>query len=383
MNDQKNILIAQSHCKDPAQAVKELYEGIAQPNISLVLFFCCIGYDRTQLAAAINQRFEGLQVLGCTTAGEIGPLGFCENNLVGVSFSEDICTAVAGLLENLQEIQETSGYVFAQKLLQQLENKAQNANYTNSFGLLMIDGLSVREEIITRILQTVLGKTKMIGGSTGDGLNFKHTHVFYHGKFHPDSAILILISTKLPFKIFKTQHFEPTEERMVVTEADTANRIVMEINGLPAAQEYARIAGVGMGDLSPMFFAATPVMVLINGGYYIRSIRSVNVDQSLTFYCTIEEGLVLRVAKGVDFLENLRQAFANIHTQIGRPQFVLGYDCVYRKLEALQCGLIESIEEIFRYNNSIGFNTYGEQFAGVHVNQTLVGVAIGYPEHHA
>ena len=28
-------------------------------------------------------------------------------------------------------------------------------------------------------------------------------------------------------------------------------------------------------------------------------------------------------------------------------------------------------------NNTIGFSSYGEQFRGVHVNQTLTGCAIG------
>jgi hypothetical protein len=35
------------------------------------------------------------------------------------------------------------------------------------------------------------------------------------------------------------------------------------------------------------------------------------------------------------------------------------------------------VAEIFRNNNTIGFNSYGEQFHGVHVNQTLTGIAIG------
>jgi hypothetical protein len=32
---------------------------------------------------------------------------------------------------------------------------------------------------------------------------------------------------------------------------------------------------------------------------------------------------------------------------------------------------------IFQENKAIGFNTYGEQFKGVHVNQTLTAVALG------
>ena len=85
----------------------------------------------------------------------------------------------------------------------------------------------------------------------------------------------------------------------------------------------------------------------------------------------------MRVARGEDLEENLEQSFAGIRAAIGPPQLVLGCDCILRKLEIVQSGLVERVDAVFRDNNVIGFNTYGEQFHGVHVNQTLTGVAIG------
>ena len=35
------------------------------------------------------------------------------------------------------------------------------------------------------------------------------------------------------------------------------------------------------------------------------------------------------------------------------------------------------MSDILRRDNAIGFNTYGEQFCGVHVNQTLTAIALG------
>ena len=35
------------------------------------------------------------------------------------------------------------------------------------------------------------------------------------------------------------------------------------------------------------------------------------------------------------------------------------------------------MSELYRSNNVIGFQTYGEQYRSMHVNQTLTGVAIG------
>jgi hypothetical protein len=119
------------------------------------------------------------------------------------------------------------------------------------------------------------------------------------------------------------------------------------------------------------------VVVLIDGANYVRSIQKANSDGSLTFFCAIEEGVVLRVGHGADLVENLEHAFADIHAAIGTPQLVLGCDCVLRKLEIVQDGLVDRVEAVCRDNNFIGFASYGEQYRGVHVNQTLTGIAIG------
>jgi hypothetical protein len=154
---------------------------------------------------------------------------------------------------------------------------------------------------------------------------------------------------------------------------------VKEINGLPAADEYARILGLDTHELDAARFAAWPVVVMIDGTNYVRAIQKANPDGSLTFFCAIENGLVLRVAKGVDLLENLTGAFAEIEADIGPAQLVLGCDCILRKLEISQSPIKDKIVALMERNNVVGFATYGEQFNGVHVNQTLVGVAIGAP----
>ncbi len=86
---------------------------------------------------------------------------------------------------------------------------------------------------------------------------------------------------------------------------------------------------------------------------------------------------MLRVARGVDLIANMTEAFEQIRNDIGSPELVLGCDCILRKLEIFQNGLTREAHGIFERNNAIGFCTYGEQYRGVHVNQTLTGFAIG------
>lgn len=373
----QNIRLAHSCATEARQAAEDFYAAVVQPNMELVLFFCSSKYDLDVLTEAVNRLFAGVQVVGCTTAGEIGPAGYRTHSLSGASFSADCCVAVSGQLDSLSAFDIAHGHAFSQTLLQRLESRAPAACPDNCFAFMLIDAMSIREEPVANALQYALGKIPLFGGSAGDDLKFAKTHVFVGGRFRSDSAVLILIHTTLPFKLFKTQHFVSTNERLVVTEADPAKRIVTEINGLPAAEEYARLVGVDVNDLNSMSFAVSPVVVMIDGTDYVRSIQKANADGSLAFYCAIEEGLVLRVAHGVDLVNNLEQTFDAIRSEIGPPQLVIGCDCILRSLEISQGDLKDRVGEIFFDNNTVGFSCYGEQFKGVHVNQTLTGCAIG------
>ncbi|OYY73230.1 MAG: FIST domain containing protein [Gammaproteobacteria bacterium 28-57-27] len=368
---------AQSCALDARQAVQEFHAAVSQPEMELVIFFCSSEYDLDVLAEEMRRLFAGVQVVGCTTAGEIGPDGYRQHSLAGVSFSVGCCVAVSGLLDRLSQFDIARGHDFAQGLLQRLESKAEDTSPGNSFALLLIDGLSMREESVAHALQYGLGDIMLFGGSAGDDMRLKQTLVYRDGRFHADSAALILIRTSLPFKVFKTQHFVSAGERMVVTEADPAKRIVKEINGLPAAEEYARLVGVNVLDLNSLWFASSPVVVMVDGTDYVRSIQKANPDGSLVFFCAIEEGLVLRVARGVGLVPNLEQAFEQIRAEIGPLQLVIGCDCILRNLEISRDGSKDQVGAIFQRNNTVGFSTYGEQFHGVHINQTLTGVAIG------
>ena len=78
--------------------------------------------------------------------------------------------------------------------------------------------------------------------------------------------MLTLVTTTLPFRLLQTHNFTPTDERLVVTAADPSQRLVREINGRPAAGEYARAIGVEEHDLNLSHFACWSMVVLINGG---------------------------------------------------------------------------------------------------------------------
>jgi hypothetical protein len=69
--------------------------------------------------------------------------------------------------------------------------------------------------------------------------------------------------------------------------------------------------------------------------------------------------------------------FKDMHAQLGEPLLVIGFDRVLRSLEAETRQVKRLASNILAANNVIGFSTYGEQLAAMHVNHTFTGLLIG------
>lgn len=218
----------------------------------------------------------------------------------------------------------------------------------------------------------------MFGGSAGDNMRFERTAVLVDGQFVSNAAVLVLASTRHPFEVFKSEHAAGYGERVVITEADADRRIVTEINAEPAAAEYARLLGLPPEKLTPQAFAAHPLVLQVGGVPYVRSIQRVNPDMSLSFFCAIDEGLVLSGTRSHDVVVNLARTFEGLRQRLGPLQIVLGCDCILRTLAEHDSSTRNRLSDLLAANHVVGFNTYGEQFNAMHVNQTFTGIAIGY-----
>ena len=366
-----------SQSRDPAVAARELHAALDQPGIKLAVFYCAHDLDLERLSAELRQRFGEINLIGCTTAGEITPQGYLAGTITGFSLAGDELDAETQIF-SVHPFDTRASTKSVDDIVARLSAKGEApVGPQNSFAFLLIDGLSMQEEMVVSCLHQQLHGIDLIGGSAADDTRFGSTKLYHGGRFHDQVALLTLVRTSLPFTTFRTQHFVHSSKRMVVTRADPAHRVVFEINGKPAAREFARLVGLQVTDLSPLIFATHPVVVRIGGQYFVRSIAKVNPDESLTFFCAIDEGIVLTIATGVDMVENLREAFDNVRQEIGQPQLVIGCDCILRRLESEREGIKDEIGKIFVDNNVIGFATYGEQFNSMHVNQTFTGIAIG------
>src|SRR5690606_2110020 len=115
---------------------------------------------------------------------------------------------------------------------------------------------------------------------------------------------------------------------------DAENRIVYELNAEPAAREYASAIGLLPNDLGPFSFASYPLVVKVGGNYYCRSIRNMNPDGSLAFFCAIDEGLVLTVARPQDMFTATADTLGDVDRSLGGIDCAIAFDCVLRRLDA-------------------------------------------------
>lgn len=343
---------------------------------ALVILFVSPEADLERLAPAAVACFPGATVVGCTTAGEISPAGYAEGRIVAAALPARHFAAETLLIEGLDRLNPEQLIVRLVRARQALQ--AARPDWQHEFAFLMVDGLSIREDELMSALSAGLGPVPLFGGSAGDGTRFGRTFVLHAGRMHRNAATLSFIRTDCPVKVFNLDHLRPTDTRMVVTEADPASRTVRRINAEPAAQEYARILGKDPGQLTTFTFAAHPVVVRIGGRHHVRAIRQVAENGDLIFFSAIDEGLVLTLAEPQDMV-------AHLSRELGRlagpepPQAILACDCILRRMEAEEKQMTGAVSALLRGHGVVGFSTYGEQVNGMHVNQTMTGVAIYRP----
>jgi len=368
---------AQSVRPKTADAIAEVLIGLASEDLALIVLFVGEGHDLRQIEHALADLPETVHLMGCTTAGEIGKGGYLDHSITALGLPRDLFRVAVGSVPTLSAFDPERARTMAFDLRAGLTFST--ADWANEVAFLLTDGLSLMEDQLVWTLSEALGQSPLVGGSAGDGLRFGQTFVLVDRRFQTNTAALAVLRTPCTVTAFRFDHLEPTEHRMVVTNADPAQRLVLEINGMPAGPEYARILGKDPGQLSPFIFAANPVVSKVGDAHHVLAIQRVEPDGTLRFFSAIERGLVLRLAQGTDLVAHLDRALGGLSAGGVTPD-ILACDCILRRLEAENTQTARAVSDVLDRHGVTGFNTYGEQFNMVHVNQTFTGLAFYPPD---
>jgi hypothetical protein len=357
-------------------ACDEIHQQLSHDDIGFILFYCSTAYSLPALSESMQKLFPDINVVGCTTAGEVSRVGNQEHSIGASGFSSKHFSVSAELIESMAEFDLLEAQKTINRLSEQCSSKVLTPVKSNTFLLTLLDGLSFEEEHFLSALNSAAAGIPHFGGSAGDD-DLSNTHVYYNGRFVQQAAIIIMINSKFCFEVFSCNHIKKPKQKLVVTDVDAASRTVFELNAEPAALEYARLLNIEVKDLCPTVFALNPLAVKVGGQYYIRAIQKVNeADMSLTFYCAVDVGIVLTAVEMHNILAPITEKLDELSTRLGKAELVIACDCVLRRLEIKHKYLNNKVQKLNSEHNVAGFNSYGEHINGVHLNQTFTGVYI-------
>lgn len=376
VKNNNSLKIAVSYKTQPNDIVRELAEQLGTGPFAFLLIYFSPQFFDESLALDLVSHFPATPLYGCSTAGELTLDGISEGSVMVLGFPEDDFSVKSVYFPELNDFSIRDGQTKVKAASQQFQ-AMRSAEKPHSFALMMVDGLSYREEQLVSAINLGLRDIPLVGGSAGDGLNFKETFIINEGQVCKNSAVLLLIESRFPVCIFKCDSFIPTDVKFVVTKADAENRIVYELNAMPAAAAYAQALGLQEDDLDLLCFASHPLCVCFGGSCYVRSIQDLLEDGALRFYCAIDEGIVFTLAEIDDMVLGIEKTMEAIQRDIGEPQLIIGFDCILRRMISDVNQSRGQINQLFKDNNVVGFNTYGEQVHAMHHNLTFSGIAIG------
>ncbi len=366
--------VALSVPADGADTARRIASAMAPLDPALVLLFGMPSEGLPALGAALRDTLgQGCRIVGCSSVGEIGPRGYCAQTVTALgfpsaSFRVGICVLRDQALVPVSEWMST---------LRRFQSDFRPDLRRSSFGVLLADALARQEDVLTATLDAAIPGLPVVGGSSAEGMRFGPTCQMVDGQAHSGAALFLLIETDLAAAEVSFSHFSPTDRRAVVTAADRHNRLILELNGEPAAQEYARLAGLAVEALTPTEFARHPLLLRTGRRHHVRAIRAITPQGGLQLLSGIEAGNILTLGRAMD----MTRGFADVLDALPRPPLmVLGFDCVLRRLALERAGMDRQMSELLTRYRVAGFNTYGEQHSGMHVNQTFVGMALMPPE---
>lgn len=354
---------------ETARMATDIVADFAGMAPSVIMLFASDGQVLVPLSRAISEAFgPECRILGCSSAGEFAFSQYHSDSVVAIAVPSVHFKARPIWLRRLRQ---SAALDWMQALRAAAEEVPESPGWSR-FGILLVDGLSQREELVSATIDATLPGLLVLGGSAGDGLRFGHTQLVLDGESYEESAVFCLMATDFPIEEVIFDHISPTATRLVVTDAHPEERLILEINAEPAAAEYARLIGMARADLGPSAFAENPLLVQIGGKQFVRAISEITQEGGLRLMSSVETGVVMTLGRAENLTDGLEERLSQLN---GRAALILGFDCILRRIALEQAGLHDTVARIYQRYNIAGFNTYGEQHGGIHVNQTFVGLA--------
>ncbi len=346
------------------------------------MVFHGIAHSGGAVAELFSAQFPDVIVVGCTTMGEIGPLGVLDSSIVVFAMAAP-CRVAAERISDLEGFRFEEGAQLLSRLAHTLDLELESLEPERHVVLTLTDGLSSNQEQLFAALGDAAPALSLVGGSAADDFEMTATHCFVGEDTGSGGAVVMLMEPGVPFQPFAIHQFTAPDEQVVITGADPERRLITEINGWPAVREFARLSGYSEDALlsDPDLARSVPIQLgfQVGDSIFIRGIMAITPD-GLVLAATVEEGMVLQTARSGDIVKTTETGVAEAIDALGGSSAgILLFNCGGRLHHARRTGQLDAMFEAMTPAPAAGFHTYGEHFGSVLVNYTLTGLTFGTP----
>lgn len=322
--------------------------------------------------------------IGCTTAGEISNYGYTENTCIVLALSSDYINFGVGVADGVSKQARACGSMAVKNALSDLKidkflfpyvrfmeakkKTPQELMKLNPYTVITICPGStltyagLESEVINGITDIIGAHVPLVGGSAGDGFNFKQTYQFANGAVYKDAAITAVFVLGLVSETNVGHGYKPTDKIVLVTDSD--GKMVKTLNNEPAMDVYARLTGKTLKDLEGPKPAWVGVeypfgVVDMEGKYWIKSPQA-QIDSSLMFFANIPKHSLLALMqpdkdRTLDVcttqLPKIESIAASIIFDCGGRKTLLGKSCT------IENGLLK---KTLNDTPFVGFYSYAE-----------------------
>jgi PAS domain S-box-containing protein len=386
-----------------AEAARQAMTGVDEGRpLSAVLVFASVCYDLEEMLRGIHSVVGQAPVLGATTAGEIcdGPQ---QGSVVVTVLASPYLRVQAGVGEGVsRDWRGALAQALSAPEVQPFFSPEENTIWPeltrqgkSAFALLFSPGQTQRAdslspEILEELQRLSQGMLPIFGGSSADDWRLQTNYVLWNGCAYPDSLLVAVFETRLRFGTALAHGFRPSRRQATVTRAQGYD--VLELDGEPAADVYARLIGVPRAELEGKHLTLATDQPVgtpdLYGQYNINVACTFTPQGGVRFALPVAEGTILTiieadrdsmVAAGQDALRK-----ALIRGHVGDPALAIVFSCALRtRILKDRTG-----EEIARMRDMlpgvplVGFYSFGEQGladggANCHNNEVITILVLG------
>ena len=322
------------------------------------IVFAAVNFDHRLMLDKIIDEFPGLNLIGCTTAGEFSSsYGFSDDSIILIVFYSDDIEIGIGISRSLSEDLEAAVQYAVDQASHNLSKRA-------SICLAFPDGFNRSFDPIMRKLNLALGNAcPVFGGAAGILWDEELMPLqFFNNEILVDAMPIMVFAGPLEYSFSIANSWKPVGKQAKITRAE--GRLVKRIDDFKAVDFYQYYLGDHSEPAREFLLA---VYDKESEHSYLRAPVEYHPDGSITFFESIPQGATVQLTEAIReiIIEDTNGKSQQMVQQIPDlvSAFAMAFSCGFRK--NMLGTRVEQEFKILRGNLPkqipiVGFYSFGE-----------------------